>query len=74
MSSKKENETNKGEKKTPQKRGGKKHTHTIQNKTKHNFRIIITPKPLLYHVRTLYIVSYISPTTHPSQSTHKQIE
>ena len=41
MSSKKENETKKGEKKTPQKRGGEKHTHTIQNKTKNNFRIII---------------------------------
>ena len=30
----------------------------------------ITPVPLLYHVRTFYIVRYSSPTGHPSQPTY----
>jgi len=30
----------------------------------------ITPVPLLYHIRTFYIVRYNSPTTHPSQPTY----
>ena len=32
--------------------------------------VTITPSPLLYHVRTLYIVRYTPPTTHPSQPTY----
>jgi len=30
----------------------------------------ITPVPLLYHIRTFYIVRYSSPATHPSQPTY----
>jgi len=32
--------------------------------------VTITPVPLLYNVRTFYIVRYKSPTTHPSQPTY----
>jgi len=32
--------------------------------------VAITPVPLLYHVRTFYIVRYNSPATHPSQPTY----